>query len=188
MRSRRSVLPFLWFLLLCLAVFVGGCAGLQRERPFAESDPTVILGEGVVLQKSRNIYVARTQVGEQYAKAAAAFGKGLEEICREALVPYASALTVGHLPETRIPALASARKAGARYLVIPSLYSAEILTYEQAPEARMAYFLSVFDAESGTHLSMRYKRVSADIPEAENALRQSMVADFAALFAATQGR
>jgi hypothetical protein len=174
-------------LLFFAAVCSAGCAAHQNSvpHPVPQQPSTVIVGAGVLLERGHTVYIPQVAVSENNQRGAAAFGTEVAETFRLALAPYSSSVTVGREVLTRVPALDEARKMKARYLVIPSVYQADILTYEQAPEARMVLFYSVFEAATGQQLLMRRVRVttgSSGVGAAPAVLRDSLASEMNAIF------
>lgn len=166
--------------LLCVVIGLALCgAGCMKQTSVQEMMPVSALMETGSL-----IYVALSKD----APGRPGSGESATALLNAALLPYASRVVTGNAVETRQPALASARAAGARYLLVLSLVRWQTAQATGATSSAGMY-LSAFDAASGRMLSMRelWARdaalFSASSPAEQTAqvLRENMTSFFSPL-------
>lgn len=189
MRSNGVITPGRALILTAaLLLALSGCVKQPAADPV--DDAYAILGQGAHIPVDNHLYITKPPVSEANASGMAAFGISLEDAFREAFAPFSSAVTVAKTSETRVPALASARKQKAGYVIIPTLYKADIVSFERPPAAVLSFFYSVFDVGSGAHLLMRQVTVDtggAPLSEAKNILIRQLQTEAARLFSGPAG-
>lgn len=168
---------------ICMLVLLAGGCAAKSQPPQAATD--VIMGQNAILEPGQPVHVVAAAPGQANVAAAAIFGPNVGQALVQAFTPHASHVTLDTEALTPEPALAAARKKKARYLAIPSLFSASVLSYQRTPEARMNFFYSVFDVATGAHLVMREMTVTTgglDFAIGPSALQTALDTSVAGLF------
>lgn len=136
--------------LACAATMgIGGCTASYKQQ-----ETSGLQSASVQLDRARNIFIAVPADGQFGSRTYAGTGRGVAQKAAAAFSRYAQRVEVGGTPDwSRDQLLAAARKAGAGYLVIPSIthWEARATEWSGIP-SRVSMSLTVIDTATGAEV------------------------------------